>query len=102
LAALYQAKRDRFVPVLEKAGLRCFAPEGAYYVMADTSAVTAKDDTAFAMELVRQAGVAVVPGSSFFSDKALGRRLIRFCFCKREDTLDEAARRLERWAAAGA
>ncbi|MHB8765104.1 MAG: pyridoxal phosphate-dependent aminotransferase [Deferrisomatales bacterium] len=102
LAARYQAKRDRFVPVLEKAGFRCFAPEGAYYVMADTSAVTAKDDTAFAMELVQHAGVAVVPGSSFFADKALGRRLIRFCFCKQDETLDEAARRLERWAAAGA
>ncbi|MBE0617183.1 MAG: aminotransferase class I/II-fold pyridoxal phosphate-dependent enzyme, partial [Proteobacteria bacterium] len=99
LASLYQAKRDRFLPVLERAGFRCFRPRGAYYVMTDVSGLTALDDTGFAMELVRGAGVAVVPGSSFFSDRALGRSLVRFCFCKKDETLDEAARRLERWAA---
>ncbi|GAB4250148.1 pyridoxal phosphate-dependent aminotransferase [Deferrisoma sp.] len=102
LAALYQAKRDRSVPRLEALGFRCFPPEGAYYVMADISGFGAKDDTAFALELVRHAGVAVVPGSSFFSDPALGRTLVRFCFCKRDETLDEALDRLERWARAGA
>ncbi|RMG94219.1 MAG: aminotransferase class I/II-fold pyridoxal phosphate-dependent enzyme [Candidatus Dadabacteria bacterium] len=102
LADLYQAKRDRFVPRLEALGFRCFPPEGAYYVMADVSGFGAKDDTAFALELVRHAGVAVVPGSSFFSDPALGRNLVRFCFCKRDETLDEALDRLERWARAGA
>ncbi len=101
LQALYQAKRDRFLPVLEAAGFRTFAPQGAYYVMADTSAVTRLDDVAFARELVTRGGVAVVPGSSFFADKAEGRSLVRFCFCKRDETLDEAARRLTRWAAAG-
>lgn len=98
LAALYQAKRDRFLPRLEQAGFRCFAPRGAYYVMADTSGLTSQDDAAFAADLVRDAGVAVVPGSSFFSDPALGRSLVRFCFCKKDETLDEAARRLEKWA----
>ncbi len=102
LADLYQAKRDRFVPRLEALGFRCFPPEGAYYVMADVSGFGAEDDTAFALELVRHAGVAVVPGSSFFSDPALGRNLVRFCFCKRDETLDEALDRLERWARAGA
>jgi aminotransferase len=98
LAALYRAKRDRFLPRLEKAGFRCFRPQGAYYVMADISALTAVDDASFAAGLVRDAGVAVVPGSSFFSQPALGRNLVRFCFCKKDETLDEAARRLEKWA----
>ena len=98
LAALYQGKRDRFVPLLERVGFRCFAPQGAYYVMADVSGLTTKDDAAFAQDLVRDAGVAVVPGSSFFSRPALGRNLVRFCFCKKDETLDEAARRLEKWA----
>ncbi|GAB4270186.1 MAG: aminotransferase class I/II-fold pyridoxal phosphate-dependent enzyme [Deferrisomatales bacterium] len=101
LAKLYQDKRDRFVPVLEEIGFRCFRPQGAYYVMADISGFGADDDTAFALSLTRDAGVAVVPGSSFFSRPELGRGLVRFCFCKREETLDEAARRLRRWAGAG-
>jgi aminotransferase len=98
LAALYQAKRDRFLPRLEGVGFRCFRPQGAYYAMADISALTDEDDAAFAAELVRDAGVAVVPGSSFFSQPDLGRNLVRFCFCKKDETLDEAARRLEKWA----
>jgi len=98
LAALYRAKRDRFLPVLEKAGFRCFRPKGAYYVMTDVSELTDRDDTAFAMDLIRTAGVATVPGSSFFSEKALGRSIVRFCFCKKDETLDEAAHRLEKWA----
>ncbi len=73
-------------------------PEGAYYVMADASAFIGDggDDVAFARHLVREIGVATVPGSSFFLDKALGRRYVRFCFCKRDETLAEAARRLAR------
>jgi len=98
LADLYRAKRDRFVPVLERSGFRCFPPSGAYYVMADISGLTKMDATAFALELVRDPGVAVVPGPSFFSKPEDGRSLVRFCFCKRDETLDEAARRLERWA----
>ena len=98
LAALYRAKRDRFLPVLEKAGFRCFQPKGAYYVMTDVSGLTERDDTTFAMELIRTAGVATVPGSSFFSEKDLGRSIVRFCFCKKDETLDEAARRLQKWA----
>jgi aminotransferase len=98
LADLYRAKRDRFLPVLERAGFRCFPPAGAYYVMADISGLTRLDATAFALELVRDPGVAVVPGPSFFSRPEDGRSLVRFCFCKRDETLDEAARRLGRWA----
>ncbi len=98
LAAMYRTKRDRFVPALERIGFRCFPPEGAYYVMADIRGLGDRDDTELALELVRSARVAVVPGSSFFSNPGDGRSFVRFCFCKRDETLDEAVRRLEAWA----
>ena len=69
-------------------------PTAAYYVMADITAFGATDDVAFARHLVREVGVATVPGSSFFRDKELGRQFIRFCFCKRDATLDAAIERL--------
>ena len=62
--------------------------------MAGIGAFGAIDDVAFARHLVREIGVATVPGSSFFRDKELGRGYIRFCFCKREETLDLAIARL--------
>ncbi|HSH69603.1 MAG TPA: aminotransferase class I/II-fold pyridoxal phosphate-dependent enzyme [Deferrisomatales bacterium] len=99
LAASYRAKRDRFVPVLEEVGFRCFRPQGAYYVMAEFGAFSDEDSTAFARRLIRDAGVATVPGASFFSSPAAGDHLVRFCFCKQDATLDEAAARLRRWAA---
>jgi aspartate/methionine/tyrosine aminotransferase len=66
--------------------------------MADIAGLTKLDATAFALELVRDPGVAVVPGPSFFSKPRDGDSLVRFCFCKRDETLDEAARRLEGWS----
>jgi aminotransferase len=96
LAADYQARRDRLCSALLEVGFDLQPPHGAYYVMADITAFGATDDVAFARHLVRDFGVATVPGSSFFHDKALGRHYIRFCFCKRDDTLDEAIARLRR------
>jgi len=90
LAANYQARRDRFCRALWEVGFEFSAPEGAYYM----GGLGAWDDVAFATRLVREVGVAVVPGSSFFQDKQAGRGYVRFCFCKRDETLDEAARRL--------
>jgi aminotransferase len=57
------------------------------------------DDVAFARYLVKDVGVAAVPGSSFYSDPAAGRTKLRFCFCKRDETLAEADRRLGSLAA---
>lgn len=94
LAADYQTRRDRLCSALIGIGFGLEPPHGAYYVMADIDAFGATDDVAFARHLVRDLGVATVPGSSFFNDKALGRRYIRFCFCKRDATLDEAISRL--------
>ncbi len=95
LAADYQARRDRLCSALLQVGFDLELPHGAYYVMANIEAFGAADDVSFARHLVRELGVATVPGSSFFQDKALGRQYIRFCFCKRDETLDEAIRRLK-------
>jgi aminotransferase len=82
------------VEMLEGAGFRCFVPEGAYYVMTDIAAFGAASDTAFAKYLVEQIGVAAVPGSSFYLDNSSGFSQIRFCFCKKYETLVEAGRKL--------
>ena len=94
LAAGYQARRDRLCQALIEVGFDLDLPQGAYYVMAAIDAFGAADDVSFARHLVREVGVATVPGSSFFVDKAFGRRYVRFCFCKRDETLDAAAERL--------
>jgi aminotransferase len=94
LAADYQARRDRLCGALLAVGFDLEPPQGAYYVMADIGAFGVTDDIAFARHLVREVGVATVPGSSFFHVKALGKSYIRFCFCKRDETLDAAIDRL--------
>jgi aminotransferase len=73
-----------------------FRPQVAYYIMADIRPFGATDDTEFSRFLTSEVGVAPVPGSSFYSDPALGSRQVRFCFCKTDTTLDEAARRLQK------
>jgi aspartate/methionine/tyrosine aminotransferase len=92
----YQRKRDCIVPVLQEAGFGCDSPEGAYYVMCDISAFGFADDVEFTRHLIRNIGVAVVPGSSFYHNPADGSRQVRFCFCKKDETLEAAAGRLSR------
>ena len=92
----YQSKRDFIVPVLQAAGFRCEMPQGAYYVMTDISDFGFKDDIEFTKHLIREIGVAVVPGSSFYFDKNLGSQKVRFCFCKKDETLEAAAEKLEK------
>ena len=92
----YQRKRDFIVPVLQAAGLKCEMPQGAYYVMTDISDFDFKDDVEFTKYLIREIGVAVVPGSSFYHDKSLGAQKVRFCFCKKDETLHSAAERLQK------
>lgn len=95
LQADYRARRDLILPELEKAGFKTFRPDGAYYVMTDISGFGFKDDIEFTRHLIREVGVACVPGSSFYSDPKLGSQQVRFCFCKKDETLYEAARRLK-------
>jgi aspartate/methionine/tyrosine aminotransferase len=94
LAEKYGARRDRLIPVLQETGFRCFRPRGAYYVMTDISRFGYEDDLAFTRHLVNHIGVAAVPGSSFYRDPRDGAQQVRFAFCKRDETLDEAAKRL--------
>jgi aspartate/methionine/tyrosine aminotransferase len=96
LAAAYLARRDRLLAALRQAGFRAFTPRGAYYIMTDISAFGFPDDIQFTNYLVKEIGVAPVPGSSFYSNPRDGARQVRFAFCKRDATLDDAARRLLR------
>ncbi len=94
LAERYRVRRDHLMPALVAAGFKCFRPRGAYYVMTDISAFGFNDDVSFAKYLVQEIGVAAVPGSSFYRDPRDGAHQVRFAFCKRPETLDEASRRL--------
>jgi aminotransferase len=94
LAREYAARRDRMLGLLTSAGFRCFKPRGAYYIMTDISAFGFPDDMAFAKYLVKEIGVAAVPGSSFYRNPADGRTHLRFTFCKKESTFQAAAERL--------
>ncbi len=92
----YDRRRRLLVEALEALGFEVWRPQGAYYVMTDFRAFGAEDDVSFAMRLVREIGVAVVPGSSFYAHPEQGRTQVRFAFCKREETLREAVARLQR------
>ena len=94
LAREYLARRDRLLGILAGAGFHCFQPHGAYYIMTDISSFGFPDDIAFAKFLVKEIGVAAVPGSSFYQNPADGRTHLRFTFCKTEKTFQAAAERL--------
>lgn len=94
--AEYQRKRDFIVPVLQDVGFKCEFPDGAYYVMTDISKFGFDNDIEFTKHLIREIGVAVVPGSSFYHDANLGSQQVRFCFCKKDETLEAAAERLQK------
>ncbi|MFP3947831.1 MAG: pyridoxal phosphate-dependent aminotransferase [Longimicrobiales bacterium] len=103
LARGYEERRRILVDALQDAGFRCSPPEGAYYVLADYSELSDADDHEFARALARHAGVAAVPGSSFFrspddSGRSPPRRILRFAFCKKAETLREAGERLRSYA----
>jgi aspartate/methionine/tyrosine aminotransferase len=92
----YQEKRDFIVPILQNVGLKCDSPEGAYYIMCDISDFGFANDIEFTKHLIREIGVAVVPASSFYHDKSLGSQQVRFCYCKKNETLEAAADRLQK------
>jgi L-glutamine---4-(methylsulfanyl)-2-oxobutanoate aminotransferase len=92
LATEYDRKRKILFKGLKNAGFTCELPEGAYYIFTDISGFGMKD-TEFARYLVEKAGVAAVPGSSFYSKG--GENRLRFTFSKKDETLSEACRRLE-------
>ena len=75
--------------------MKPFSPRGAYYLLADLGILPYDDDQQAAAGLLERAGVASVPGSSFYANAASGRRQLRFCFAKKDPDLQEACRRLE-------
>ena len=94
LAEAYKKRRDLLVPVLREAGFKAYVPRGAYYVMTDVSGFGYENDLAFAKHLVADIGVSTVPGSSFYRDPKDGSQQVRFAFCKKDETLREAGKRL--------
>src|SRR4051812_1497081 len=101
LGRAYRARRDVLYGALIDSGFACTPPEGAYYILADFSALARPhgstqplSDGEFAVWLSREIGVTPVPGSSFFREGEAGHTLVRFVFCKTDDILLEAARRL--------
>jgi aminotransferase len=95
LARDYQRKRDRFCQALAKAGLTPSIPQGAYYVLADTSCLPGTTGKERAMFLLETIGLAAVPGEAFFSG-AYGRQFIRFSYAKIDSDIDDACRRIAR------
>ncbi len=93
----YETRRNRFYEALTGIGFKTYLSEGTYYILVDIRSVGFKDDLKFCRMLPAEAGVAAIPCSFFWKDRRMGRELVRFCFCKKEKTLDEAIDRLRRW-----
>jgi N-succinyldiaminopimelate aminotransferase len=91
-------KRDRLCAGLEAAGLEVHRPAGTYFVNVDIRPRGEEDGLAFCLSLPERAGVVAVPTVVFYDDRAVGRPLVRFAFCKRDEVIDEAAARLARLA----
>lgn len=96
LRATLSAERLRLSAALTDAGFRTYRSAGSYFVCADIRPLGAGDGVEFCRELPGRLGVVAVPVGVFADDPAPWRHLIRFTFCKRPETLDEAVRRLRR------
>ncbi len=91
----YRRRRDLLVGGLDRIGFEVYPPQGTYFVLADHTRFRYPDDVSFCKHLIAEVGVAAIPPSAFYHDPADGRKLVRFAFCKKEETLREALRRLE-------
>lgn len=93
LTNIYTKKRELFLSGLDSIGLKYFKPDGAYYVMVNIEEFGVGSDVAFAEKLIKEVGVAAVPGSSFFKEDI--NTYIRFHFAKKPETLEAALERLD-------
>ena len=93
LAAFYQEKRDRFLELLEGSRFTPVPSRGTYFQILDYSAISEEPDAAFALRLLKEHGVAAIPTSAFLYNSE-APRVLRFCFAKKDDTLEAAAARL--------
>src|SRR5690606_29852479 len=91
----YRLKRDLLVDGLTSVGFRVFPPQGTYFVLADHTPFGFTDDAAFCRHLIEKIGVAAIPPGSFYDDATRGRDLVRFAFCKTEETLKAAIARMK-------
>ncbi|RMD97644.1 MAG: aminotransferase class I/II-fold pyridoxal phosphate-dependent enzyme [Deltaproteobacteria bacterium] len=89
----YQRKRDMTCEALDAVGMTPIVPEGAYYILADVRKLGFRKALPAAMTLLERTGVASVPGTAFFRGET-GEHLLRFCFAKEDDVLEEACRRI--------
>ena len=96
-----QAKRDRLVAGLAEAGFTALRPAGTYFVQADIRPLGFTDGVDLCRRLPELAGVVAIPTQVFYDDAAAGRHFVRFAFCKRDEVIDEAVRRLARLGGAG-
>jgi aminotransferase len=96
LSAEYAGRRAHLIETLEIAGFQCCLPSGAYYVMTDISGFGYPSDVAFVRHMIETVGVASVPGSSFFSHSEEVHQKVRFCFCKKYETLELARYQLKK------
>ena len=94
LRSKYAERRDLLLRILGEAGFLCYKPQGAYYIMTDIRRFGFANDVELTQHLIKNVGVAAVPGSSFYRDSKDGEQQLRFCFCKKDETLQEAGRRL--------
>jgi N-succinyldiaminopimelate aminotransferase len=93
----YTRKRDFLCDGLRQLGFQVFVPEGTYYALVDIRSLGFEDDVAFCRMLPEKAGVAAIPCSAFYFSNSPVRHLVRFAFCKRDETIQEALRRLKNW-----
>jgi len=97
LASDYAARRTLLLGELTKAGFRCIAPEGSYFILADVTDRGFEDDATACRAMVAEAGVAAIPASAFYDPSHAERRFARFAFCKRDETIRAAGERLAGW-----
>jgi aspartate/methionine/tyrosine aminotransferase len=96
LRATYTRRRDRLAEILDGVGLTTLPTQGAYFLLSDASAFGFSDDVAFCKHLCVGVGVAAIPTSAFYGDPHKAPLLARFCFAKRDESIETAALRLRR------
>ena len=94
----FQRSRDRFCQRMSELGFAIMPSAGTYFVTVDIAPLGETDDSAFCQRLVREFGVAAIPVSAFYAQDSV-RNVVRFCFAKKDSTIDEGLKRLERFMA---
>lgn len=96
LCSIYRAKRDFMVDALRRIGFKVSVPAGSYFICADFRMFGFDDDIAFCRHLIYEIGVAAIPPTFFYDNTQHGKTYVRFAFCKRQESLENAVKRLEK------